>query len=725
MPHRFSIRHRLLFLALLCVLIAGTGCSGESGSDVQDTEPGEAGPVVQEVAYVGDEACASCHADLYTAYHRTGMGRSLSRFDAATAPEQFGASATVYEPQSDFYYEAFVQGDTLFQREYRLGTGGEVTYERAYPAAYVIGSGNATRSYLMDVQGQLTEMPMTWYVEREKWDLSPGYEQKNFRFERPITPECMTCHNGLPEHEAFTPAHYEAVPEGITCERCHGPGGDHVERHLAGLGPEDGPEGDSEEGGVDASIVNPAHLARDGQLAVCQQCHLTGTSVFKPGEDAATYRPGRPLEENRTVFVDEEQLEDPERFGIASHAQRLARSACFQESAMTCTTCHDPHQPVAELSEDHFNAVCQSCHTPAPTSDPPSDFDAAETEKTEAPVCSRDAAHSTAEAMTGNCVSCHIQKSGTSDIPHVTFTDHWIRRTLPPARHPDEIQRVLVRDTPVELVRITGERTSGAEADLEEAVAYFDYFDTSHRLPAYLDSVKLKAQRGLAAGADRADARLALGRALLEEGALAEANRVLEEAAARYPGRADVLYWLGTVRLQSGAPQAAVAALEEAVAIQPAFVEAHVKRAEALEAAGRPGEAEAAYREALRRDPVHQPQAWNNLGFLLLQAQRFDEALPLFAKATALDPDLAVAFVNAGSVYLLRQQPREAAAQFEQALAADADYVPALGNLGLVRAQQGRYDEARALLQQVLRLQPGDARARAMLQQVEAMAAES
>ena len=556
---------------------------------------------------------------------------------------------------------------------------------------------------------------MTWYVEREKWDLSPGYRERNLRFERPISPECMTCHNGLPEHAPFTPAHYESVPEGITCERCHGPGGDHVERHLAGLGPEED-AGD----GIDASIVNPAHLERDGQLAVCQQCHLTGTSVFAEGESPTTYRPGRPLEANRAVFVDQGQLEDPERFGIASHAQRLALSACFEASAMTCTTCHDPHQPTAELSEDHFNAVCQSCHSPGRPPNPAAELGATEAEVL---VCGRDGAHSVEEAMTGNCVSCHLQKSGTSDIPHVTFTDHWIRRTLPPARSPDEIERVLVRDTPVELVRITDGRTSGPDADLEAAIAYFEYYDESHRLPAYLDSVEIKAERGLAVGADRADARLALGRALLEKGEVAGANRALEEAAGRHPGRADLLYWLGTARLESGAPAAAVTALGEAVAVQPAFVEAHVKLAEALEAAGRPSEAEAAYREALRRDPVHQPQAWNNLGFLLLQAQRLDEALPMFERATALDPDLAVAHVNAGSVYLLRQQLEEAAEAFEQALAADGDSVPALGNLGLVRAQQGRYDEARALLQRVLRLQPNDARARAMLQQVEAMAA--
>ena len=122
---------------------------------------------------------------------------------------------------------------------------------------------------------------MTWYVERQKWDLSPGYREKNLRFGRPISPECMDVPNGLPEHEAFTPAHYEAVPEGITCERCHGPGGDHAERHLAGLGPEEGNAG----GEADASIVNPARLEREAQLAVCQQCHLTGRP-FQAGRES-------------------------------------------------------------------------------------------------------------------------------------------------------------------------------------------------------------------------------------------------------------------------------------------------------------------------------------------------------------------------------------------------------------------------------------------------------
>ena len=250
--------------------------------------------------------------------------------------------------------------------------------------------------------------------------------------------------------------------------------------------------------------------------------------------------------------------------------------------------------------------------------------------------------------------------------------------------------------------------------------AYFDYYDTSHRLPAYLDSVKAKAERGLAGWRPTGRRAPRAWAGASGRGEKAEANRVREDAARRHPGRADLLYWLGTARLQSGAPQAAVAALGEAVAVQPAFVEATSSAPRHWRPAGRPGEAEAAYREASGRDPIHQPQAWNNLGFLLLQAQRFDEALPLFEKATRSTPTSPSRSSTPAASYLLREQFDEAAGQFEQALAAEAGLRARSRQPRAGARRQGRYDEARTLLQKLLRLQPGDARARAMLQQVEA-----
>ena len=680
-----------LWVAGLVGVLVGCAVPDRSGESLE-------GPTSP---YVGDAACATCHEDIYQSWHRTGMGRSFSRFDAASAPESL-PGGPVYHPPSDFHYEAFARGDTLFQREYRIGDRGETVHERIHAVEWVVGSGNHTRSYLMSVNGHLSEMPLTWYANRRIWDMSPSYRQENLRFDRPIVPECMTCHNGFAEHTSFTMDHYERVPEGITCERCHGPGGDHVERRLVGLG--GGP------GEPDTTIVHPARLSRDLQMSVCQQCHLSGTTVFRPGETPFTYRPGTSIEAHRSVFVPEEQLDDPERFGIASHAIRLEKSACFQRSEMTCTTCHDPHVANAELGSDYFNEACKGCH--APGEFPLGNMGGA---------CSREGVHVLDDATTGDCTACHLRASGTSDIPHVTFTDHWIRRTVPPASYSDEMEHVFVRPDPMRLVRVGGmpEGTHPGYALIEEAIAYFAFYEDRHELGFYLDSVVTKAQTGLQAGADHPDGRLALARALLEEGRSQEAVAVLSEAVLDYPDHARMRYWQGVAFLNEGLPGEAIAALRHAVELQPVFVEARVKLGEALQATGRVGEAESAYLAALAEDPVRHPGAWNNLGMLYMGMGRLGEARTMFERALGLAPDLAPALVNAAALHMSRSEWEQAAGLLRRAVERAPDFVPGLGNLAVVQWQLGRPDEAVRTLDALLRLHPEDQRARSLLEEIE------
>ncbi len=685
-------------VAILLAMLAG--CVAGEAPSRNDALSREA----PEAAYVGDEACASCHEAHYLSYHRTGMGRSMSRFDAASAPEAFPASPAYHEG-TDFYYEAFVRADTLFQREYRLDASGETTYERVHPVEWVIGSGNHTRSYLAEVNGHLTEMPLTWYAQRGRWDLSPSYDQENLRFSRPVVAECMACHNGFSDHSRFTLDHYGDVADGITCERCHGPGGAHVDMRLAGLGPA--------AGAADSSIVHPARLSRDDQLSVCRQCHLSGTTVFRPGEMPSTWRPGDPLEAHRSIFVTAEQANDPERFGIASHALRLEKSACFQESDMTCTTCHDPHIPVADLGADHFNAICAGCHGADGAEEPVA-------------VCGRDSAHAGAEAMTGDCVACHLRFSGASDIPHVTFTDHWIRRELPPAVAPEDIERAFVRPDPFRLVRATAapDASEAALGLLEEAAAWFAFYDEIHALPAYLDSVIVRAEAGFRAGADHPAARLALGRALLEQGRADEAAATLSEAVSAYSEDVFVRYWLGVALLQANRLEEAAVSLRRAAEMQPAFAEAHLKLAEALYAAARFAEAETAWLAGLAEDPTHHPGSWNDLGFLYLQTERFEEAERLFERALALDPDLAQALINAATLRLRAQDWEGAIRLLERAIGKQPDSAPALGNLAIAYGEAGRTDEAIGALRMLLRSHPDDLRARALLDHFLASEAE-
>ena len=133
-------------------------------------------------SYVGDGACQQCHADMAATYAQTGMGRSVGLFDPTTAPERFDPDGTgpVVCADDGYCYQALVRADSLVMRETRPDTPG---YEREQAVSHVVGSGNATRSYMMAAGGDgggeyLTEMPLTWYVEREIWDLSPGYAQQ-------------------------------------------------------------------------------------------------------------------------------------------------------------------------------------------------------------------------------------------------------------------------------------------------------------------------------------------------------------------------------------------------------------------------------------------------------------------------------------------------------------------------------------------------------------------
>ncbi|MDX1438755.1 MAG: tetratricopeptide repeat protein [Rubricoccaceae bacterium] len=696
----------------MIALLVLAGCAEQ-----QDPEQ-----VLVSAEYVGDEACTSCHADVYVSYHETGMGRSVSRFDPATAPEQFdenGRSPVVCHDASGYCYQAFIRNDSLFQREFRRDG---IPHELVYPVSHVVGSGNATRSYFLTVgeengsldSGYVTEMPLTWYVEREIWDLSPGYSQGNSRFDRPIVSECMTCHNGMPEVDASAQNYYTHIPLGISCERCHGPASEHVEAQLSGGGVEDGP---------DPTIVNPARLTPDLELSVCQQCHLTGQTVFAPDHGPTTFRPGMALSDTRTVYASEEQVDNPESFGISSHALRMMQSECFTQTqgtdlALTCTTCHDPHQSADAQGVDHFNTACQSCHG----------------SESHIQACTRPNVSSIEEAMNGNCVSCHMQRSGTSDIPHVLFTDHWIRADIPERSSSQTgtttatIHEQTFRDTPFTLVDVTERerRLAGgsthevdrATADLRLGIAYFQLYDTEHRLDAYLPQVVRLIRSGLSQGATHPEARVVLGRALVRMDSLAAAEDVLTEAVSLDPEHPRAPYWLGDVRLRQGNVDGAVEVLRQAVEMSPQFSEARYKYAEALAQAGRTDEAIAQYQETVRRDPFRHTGAWNNLGFLFMQRQQWAQAQRALLRAVELDARFVEARANLGAVYFNQEQIDAASEQFRTVLEFNPDYIPALGNLGVISMQAGRTAEARRYFERLLSLSPGDQQAAAYLSEL-------
>lgn len=407
--------------------------------------------------YVGTKACQPCHEKITTSYLQTGMGKSMHKPSQDRIIEKLGANQVVFDSSRRFYYRALWRGEDFMIHEFRLENG-DTIHNRWEKVDYVVGSGHQTRSYLLERKGYIYEAPITWYVQKQIWDLSPGYDVNNARFEREIGLTCMACHTGHVDYVAESKNRYRFVSEGIDCEKCHGPGAIHIQKIKEGQLIDVGME-------IDYSIVNPAKLPLQKQFDICQQCHLQGVNVLKDGMEMADFRPAMVLKELGDVFV--EQPPDKNAFGIASHAQRLQESQCFiqSEGKLTCTTCHDPHKGISVTEKDIYIKQCESCH-----------------QSGKQPLCSENQAQLL--AMEGNCISCHMPSGGTSDIPHVSFHDHKIRivkenKSLDAAEIEGIVQLICGTDS--------------APDALVEAKAWLDYYETQNRDGAYLNEVKQRA----------------------------------------------------------------------------------------------------------------------------------------------------------------------------------------------------------------------------------------
>jgi len=136
---------------------------------------------------------------------------------------------------------------------------------------------------------------------------------------------------------------------------------------------------------------------------------------------------------------------------------------------------------------------------------------------------------------------------------------------------------------------------------------------------------------------------------------------------------------LSRVLLDSNRPAEAMPRLDEALALDPQLGVAYRLRGRAFHQLGDRIEAEEAYRQAIALD---REDAWsmNNLALVLIEQERFDEALAPLARAIELKGDIAIFQNNLGMVLEHSGHLQAAQEAYELAATLDGSYEKAASN---------------------------------------------
>lgn len=714
-----------------------------------------------DTAYVDSSACAGCHTAIAETYVKTGMGRSFFRPVPEKMLGDFSASEAFYHAPSDRYYSMQQRDGRYFQRRYQLAHDGTETNVLEKEIHYVTGSGNHARSYLhQGADGKIVQLPLGWYAERRGfWAMSPGYDQPNHKgFQREISLDCMFCHNSYPETAAGEdlagrdPRFKGTVPEGIDCQRCHGPGRAHLEAAGSGQPAQ----------AVRQAILNPARLSAKRQMEVCMQCHLETTSNRLPHairrfeRGAFSYRPGEPLADYVLHFDKTPEADSQDRFEIAHAAYRLRKSACFQasegtSSAITCTTCHDPHDTSRQGEAERISEVCRDCH--------------------QQPIAALVSGKRHPDS--DNCLTCHMPKRRTDDVVHVVMTDHYIQRHLPkvdltapkqethedpeseykgevvpyyPAGPPstpedqlyvavaqimedsnlqagiDRLEPLLAKFQPkegefyfhlAEAYWKTGQPKRAGELYAQalerspgHAVALRNYGATLIETGAFARAAELLEQ-GCTAGEADAKCFSNLGEALTRQGRHRPAIEMLRRAVNLDPDLPEAHANLASAYSRNGDRVRAIASSKEAIRLRTDFHVAHTTLANLLAEQGQDAEAERHYKTALKHDPEY-PEAHYNYGSWLIGRRRAREAERLLKRAVQLRPNFAEAHNNLGNLLAMKGRTAEGIQHFQAAIESDPRYIEAQRNLATTYASIGEIESAMQSFRDALKIDSND-----------------
>lgn len=368
--------------------------------------------------YAGSAKCMQCHKEIYDDYLHTSHFTSTRLAGINTIHGDFTPGHNVYSFGKDLKVVMEKHKDGLYQVAYFKGK--QINSARF---DLVFGSVKA-ESYLYWKDNELFQLPISYFDGLHDWTDSPGFDTLNANYTRLIGDRCFQCHasyiSRLPSN-ATSISHpvikYDkaSLILGVDCERCHGPGADHVNFQLSH--PDDKKA---------HFITSYASLSRARKLDMCAVCHsgnkemmVRNTFFFKPGDTLSNFK---------ETDLYQHAVTDSSKLDVhGNQYQLLSSSKCFIKSNMDCATCHNVH---ANQRQDMalFSQKCMDCHKTATHNFCP-------------------VAQQIGGVIKNNCIDCHmparssnviaVQTSGKGRaVPYFVRTHHI-------AIYPDATQAVL------------------------------------------------------------------------------------------------------------------------------------------------------------------------------------------------------------------------------------------------------------------------------------------
>jgi len=280
--------------------------------------------------YAGSLACQRCHAEVYNRWKNTRMANVVR--DPKEHPDAILPDLARKDPLVTFTRDdiAFVYGSKWKQRYFKK------VGDDYYP---------------LPAQWDITHQVWRAYFAREGTDWWTAFYPPD-NMQRPTGPLCDGCHSVNYNTETKTVTEWN-----VGCEKCHGPGGGHVQSPSA------------------ANIVNPARLDFVRANDVCIQCHSQGRPPKNPVNGkyydwAVGFQAGAALKD---VWQLEEHKLGETTFthfpdGTA-HKNRMQgndfTSSLMYTHGVTCFSCHDVHGTAnnADLLKP-ASVMCLECHGP-------------------------------------------------------------------------------------------------------------------------------------------------------------------------------------------------------------------------------------------------------------------------------------------------------------------------------------------------------------------------